>query len=190
MGLAIVIMFGVVLLIVLMVAGFIIGIYNGLVSKRVNVDNAWSQIDVQLKRRYDLIPNLVETVKGYAGHEKGTLEAVIKARQTAIDASSVKDQAAAETMLTGALRQVFALSEAYPQLKANENFSALQEELAGTENKIGFSRQFYNDVVGTYNTAVQQFPGNLIANTFGFQVRQFFELETPATERVAPKVQF
>jgi LemA protein len=179
--------------IVLAIAGLalfvLIGVYNGLVSKRIQVDNAWSQIDVQLKRRYDLIPNLVETVKGYATHEKGTLEAVIKARQTAIDASGVKDQAAAESMLTGALRQLMVVAENYPQLKANEGFLQLQEELGGTENRIGFSRQNYNDTVSHYNMAAQQFPSNIIANMFGFQPRAFFEIEAP-TERAAPKVQF
>jgi len=163
--------------------------YNGLVNLRNQVKNAWSQIDVQLKRRYDLIPNLVETVKGYAGHERETLERVIKARQAGIDASTVKDQAAAENMIVGALRQLFALSEAYPNLKANENFLALQEELASTENKISFARQYYNDTVQAFNTKQQQFPATLVASMLGFRPADFFEIED-ATVREAPKVKF
>jgi LemA protein len=163
--------------------------YNGLVQLRNAVKNAWSQIDVQLKRRYDLIPNLVETVKGYAGHERQTLEAVIAARQAGISAASVKDQAAAENMITGALRQMFALSEAYPNLKANENFLKLQEELASTENKISFSRQYYNDTVQAFNTRQEMFPANLVASMLGFQPAEFFEIEDPAA-REAPKVKF
>lgn len=166
-----------------------IGIYNGLVQKRIRCQEAWSQIDVQLKRRYDLIPNLVETVKGYAAHEKETLEAVIQARNAAIAASGVRQQAEAENMLTGALRQLFALSESYPNLKANENFAQLQEELTSTENKIAFSRQHYNDSAAVYNTARMKFPNNIIANMFNFQEREFFEIEEPA-QREAPKVQF
>lgn len=176
---------GVIVLIVL----FLIVTYNALVAKRIQTENAWSQIDVQLKRRYDLIPNLVETVKGYAGHEKQTLENVIKARQTAIDATGVKSQAEAENMLTGALRQIFALSEAYPNLKANENFMRLQEELGGTENKISYARQFFNDTVSQFNTAVQKFPSNLIAGMFGFKNKDFFEIEAPE-QREAVKVKF
>jgi LemA protein len=168
---------------------WLVVIYNGLVGLRQAVKNAWSQIDVQLKRRYDLIPNLVETVKGYAGHERETLERVVKARQAGIDASTVKDQAAAENMITGALRQLFALSEAYPNLKANENFMALQEQLASTENKISFARQYYNDTVQSYNTRQQQFPANMVAGMFGFQSADFFEIED-ATVREAPKVKF
>ncbi len=166
-----------------------IAVYNGLVQKRIRCDEAWSQIDVQLKRRYDLIPNIVETVKGYAAHERETLERVIKARQQAIDASGVKQQAEAENMLSGALRQLFALSESYPNLKANENFAQLQEELVGTENKIAFSRQHYNDSAAVYNTAREKFPNNILANMFGFQRRDYFEIEEPAA-REAPKVSF
>lgn len=166
-----------------------VGIYNGLVSKRVACQEAWSQVDVQLKRRYDLIPNLVETVKGYAAHEKGTLEAVIQARAAAMNASGVAAKAEAENMLTGALRQLMAVSEAYPNLKANENFGHLQEELVGTENKISFSRQHYNDTVGVYNTARQVFPNNILANMFNFQPQAFFEVKD-AVEREAPKVKF
>ena len=175
--------------IILIVALWFVITYNGLVRLRNAVKNAWSQIDVQLKRRYDLIPNIVETVKGYAAHEKTTLENVIKARQAGIDASTVKDQAAAENMITGALRQLFALSEAYPNLKANENFLALQEELASTENKISFSRQYYNDTVQTFNTRQEMFPANLVASMLGFQPAEFFEIEL-AAEREAPKVKF
>jgi len=176
---------GVVVLLVLAV----VGMYNRLVSARLRVQNSYSQIDVQLKRRYDLIPNLVETVKGYAAHERETLERVVQARQQAIAATGVANQAAAENMLTGALRQLFALSEAYPNLKANENFSQLQEELASTENKIGFARQYYNNTVENYNTRIQQFPSVLIANMFGFTPAEFFELEKPE-EREPVKVKF
>jgi len=174
---------------IVLVGGWFMLTYNGLVQLRNAVKNAWSQIDVQLKRRYDLIPNLVETVKGYAGHEKETLERVIQARQAGIAASTVKDQAAAENMITGALRQLFALSESYPNLKANENFLALQEELASTENKIGFARQYYNDAVQTFNTRQEMFPANLVASMLGFQPAEFFEIED-AGQRDAPKVKF
>jgi len=163
--------------------------YNTLVTKRVRCRGAWSQIDVQLKRRYDLIPNLVETVKGYASHEKETLERVIQARNQAIAAQGVAKQAEAENMLSGALRQLFALSEAYPNLKANENFAQLQEELTSTENRISFARQHYNDVTAGYNTACQTFPNNLLAGMFGFKLEEFFELEEPEM-REAPKVKF
>ncbi len=168
---------------------FVIALYNGLVHKRIRCQEAWSQIDVQLKRRYDLIPNLVETVKGYAAHEKETLERVIQARNQAISAGSVKEQAGAENMLTGALRQLFALSESYPDLKANENFAQLQEELTSTENRISFSRQHYNDSTAVYNTARQTFPSNMVAGMFNFKERDFFELEEPAAREV-PKVEF
>jgi LemA protein len=164
-------------------------IYNGLVRLRNGVKNAWSQIDVQLKRRYDLIPNLVETVKGYAAHERGTFDEVTKARQAGIDASTVKDQAEAENMITGALRRMFAVAEAYPDLKANQNFLALQEELASTENKIGFARQYYNDTVQEFNTRQEVFPANLVASMLGFQRADFFEIDD-ATQREAPKVKF
>jgi LemA protein len=181
----------VVLAIVILVVLALISMYNSLVQKRIRCQEAWSQIDVQLKRRYDLIPNLIETVKGYAAHEKETLERVIQARNAAIAASGkgVQEQAQAENMLTGALRQIFALSEAYPNLKANENFLHLQEELTGTENKISFARQHYNDSVAVYNTARETFPSNIIANSFGFAAREYFEIEQPA-EREAPKVKF
>jgi LemA protein len=174
---------------ILVVGLWLMFTYNGLVNLRNQVKNAWSQIDVQLKRRYDLIPNLVETVKGYASHERETLERVIKARQAGIDASTVKDQAAAENMIVGALRQLFALSEAYPNLKANENFMALQEQLASTENKISFARQYYNDTVQAFNTRQQQFPATLVASMLGFRPADFFEIED-ATTREVPKVKF
>lgn len=173
----------------LVVAVFaVIGIYNRLVTLRNRVDNAWSQIDVQLRRRYDLIPNLVETVKGYASHEKETLEKVIQARNMAMSAEGVKAQGEAENMLTGTLKSIFALAEAYPDLKANQNFLMLQEELSGTESKIAYSRQFYNDSVMTYNTSTQTFPSNILAGMFGFKEREYFEIEEAAKEPV--KVQF
>jgi LemA protein len=167
----------------------IIYLYNGLVTRRIRTQEAWSQIDVQLKRRYDLIPNLVETVKGYAKHERETLEKVVQARSQAMSAKGVAEQADAENMLSGALRQLFALSESYPALKANENFARLQEELASTENRIAFARQNYNDSCAVYNAACLKFPATLIANTFGFKPAVFFQVEEPA-EREAPKVQF
>jgi LemA protein len=175
--------------VLLLLAIFAVAVYNGLVQKRVRCEEAWSQIDVQLKRRYDLIPNLVETVKGYAAHERETLENVIQARNAAIGAQGVQQQAEAENMLSGALRQLFALSEAYPNLKANENFAQLQEELTSTENKIAFARQHYNDTVAVYNIAIQQFPNNMIAGPFGFKKRDMFEIEAPE-QRETPKVEF
>jgi LemA protein len=169
---------------------FIAGQYNGLVRARNEVKNAWSSIDVQLKRRYDLIPNLLETVKGYAAYERGTLDAVVKARQQAMSFSgSVEDRAKVENALTQSLRSVFALAEAYPDLKANQNFLALQEELSATENKIGFSRQYYNDAAMRYKNRVEVFPSNIIAGMFNFQAEPFFQVEE-AAERVVPKVSF
>jgi LemA protein len=178
--------------IVLLTLVWVIGTYNGLVGLRVQTQNAWSQIDVQLKRRYDLIPNLVETVRGYAAHERETLERVIQARNQAVSAQGVAEQAQAENMLTGALKSLFALSEAYPDLKANQNFLALQEELTATENRIGFARQHYNDVVAQYNATQQQFPANTIAVRFGFTPVEFFELNAAeaAAVRAAPLVRF
>lgn len=155
----------------------LIAIYNRLVVRRNRIDNAWSQIDVQLKRRYDLIPNLIETVKGYAKHEKELFENVTKARTQAINAGSVEDQAQAENMLTGTLKSLFAVAENYPELKANQNFMMLQEELAGTEGKIAFARQFFNDTVMLFNTAIQTFPNNMIAGVFGFNEREYFEID-------------
>lgn len=179
---------GIVLLLVLVVVATFIAMYNRLVVLRNRVDNAWSQIDVQLKRRYDLIPNLVETVKGYAAHERETLERVVQARNMAISATGVREQGEAENMLTGALKSLFAVSEAYPDLKANQNFLMLQEELSGTEGKIAYARQFYNDSVMSLNTAEQSFPTNVIAGMFGFTPRDYFEIEVAARE--APKVSF
>jgi LemA protein len=149
--------------------------YNRLVALRNRIENSWAQIDVQLRRRYDLIPNLVETVKGYAAHERETLERVIRARNAAMAADGAQEQAAAENMITGALRSLFALQEAYPDLKANENFLALQEELTGTEGRIAYARQFFNDMVLRFNTKLQTFPANLIATRFGFVEREYFE---------------
>jgi LemA protein len=167
----------------------LIGIYNGLVRLKVTCDNAWADIDVQLKRRYDLIPNLVETVKGYAGHEKGTLEAVINARNRAMSATGPGDKAQAENMLTGALKSLFALSEAYPQLRAIESFTSLQSSLAQIEDTVQNARRYYNAVVRDLNTRIQQFPTNIFANMLGFKPREFFEVSAPA-EREAPKVSF
>jgi len=165
------------------------GTYNMLVKLRNIVKNAWAQIDVQLKRRYDLIPNLIETVKGYAAHESQTFEAVIKARQMAINVSDdVKEKAQMENALSGTLKSLFAVAENYPDLKANQNFLQLQEELASTENKIGFARQFYNDSVMNYNTAKETFPTNMIAAAFGFSNSEFFEINE--TEKQAPQVKF
>lgn len=167
----------------------VILIYNRLVALRQTTRQAWGDIDVQLKQRHDLVPNLVETVKGYASHEKETLENVIKARQTAIDVSgSTKELAQAENMLSGALRQLFALAESYPDLKANTNFLELQTELADLENKIAAARRFFNNAVAEYNTAIEQFPAVVLANSFGFKAEDFFEVA--ATERATPSVKF
>lgn len=181
------IVLGVVALLILVV----IGLYNSLVTARNRVDNAWSQIDVQLKRRHDLIPNLVEVCKGYMKYEQNVLESVTQARQQAVQISggSVQDRAQAENILTGALRQLLAVVENYPELKANQNMLALQEELKATENRIAFARQHYNDSVMRYNTQIQQFPANLLASSFGFQPKTFFELTDP-TQREPVKVQF
>lgn len=160
------------------------GYYNSLVSLRNRVDNAWSQIDVQLKRRHDLIPNLVETVKGYAKHEREVFERVTEARSRAIAAGSIEEQSRTENQLTQSLRSLFAVAENYPDLKANQNFLLLQEELSGTESKIAFARQFYNDSVYRYNTAIQSFPGNVLAGMFGFTQRQYFEAEPESREPV------
>ena len=178
-----------VLVIIAAVVVFIIAMYNGLVRLRVQCDNAWSDIEVQLKRRYDLVPNLVETVKGYAGHEKGTLEAVVQARNSAMSAQGPAAKADAENMLTGALRQVFALAEAYPQLRAVESFTQLQNTLTSLEDTIQNARRYYNAVVRDLNTKIQVFPSNIIANMFNFKPREFFEVSAPA-ERDAPKVSF
>jgi LemA protein len=179
----------VVVLVLVLLALFVGVTYNSLIRRRNEVDNAWSQIDVQLKRRLDLIPNLVETVKGYAAHEKTALEAVIAARNTGMAASSDPHaQASADNAMTGALRQLFALSEGYPDLKANQGFVSLQEELANTESRIAYARQFYGDAVSTYNTAIQKFPNVIFAGMLGFSEREFFEAEDAA--RVVPEVKF
>jgi len=177
----------VLLLLPVLVALAIVGAYNGLVALRNQVKNAWQQIGVQLKRRHDLIPNLVEVVKDYMGYEQETLEKVIRARNQAIQATGVQGTAAAEGALTGALRSLFAVVEAYPQLKANESVSRLQEELTSTENRIAFARQFYNDMVMRYNTRLQVFPTNILASFFGFKDEVYFEV--PAAEQEPVKVE-
>lgn len=169
-----VIIIAVVVVVLLLVVVFL---YNSLVRTRNRVDNAWSQIDVQLKRRYDLIPNLVETVKGYATHERKLFEEVTRARAQGIEAEGIDQQARAENEITRNLRQLFAVAEAYPQLRANENFLALQEELTATESKIAFARQFYNDQVLSYNTLIQQFPSLIVARMTSHTTRDFFEIE-------------
>jgi LemA protein len=168
-----------------------IGVYNGLISMRQRVNQAFADVDVQLRQRHDLIPNLVETVKGYAAHERGTLEDVVKARNAAMTAQGPEQQAAAENMLSGALRQLFALSERYPDLKASANFQQLQAELADLENKIAAARRFYNNAVQEYNTGIQRFPAALFAASFGFAQKNFFDLgEERATVGEAPAVKF
>jgi LemA protein len=172
------VIFLIVIVVLLILLGiFVVVTYNGLVSLRNRIENAWAQIDVQLKRRYDLIPNLVETVKGYASHERETLDAVITARNAGMNATGPAEQAQAENMISGALKSLFALSEAYPDLKANQNFAQLQEELTGTEGRIAYARQFYNDTVYRYNTKIQSFPSNVLANTFSFSEREYFQAD-------------
>ena len=166
----------------------VVSMYNGLIKLRNRVKNAWSQIDVQLKRRYDLIPNLVETAKGYLKHERETLENVVKARNMAMGAQGVADQAKAEGQLTQTLKSLFAVVENYPDLKANQNMMMLQEELTSTENRIAFARQHYNDSTMTYNNAIQVFPKNIIAGMFNFKESEFFEADE--VERKNVKVQF
>jgi LemA protein len=174
---------------VLLIIG--IGIYNRLVALRQRTNQAFADIDVQLKQRHDLIPNLVETVKGYASHERGTLEAVIAARNAATTASGIQGQAAAEGVLTAALGKLIALAEAYPDLKANQNFQQLQSELSDIENKIAAARRFFNNAVNEYNTGIQQFPASLFASVFGFGERQFFDVgEERAALNTAPQVKF
>ena len=167
---------------------FVIAAYNGLVRLRNRIDNAWAQIDVQLRRRYDLIPNLVETVKGYASHERQTFESVTQARANAINAQGVADQAQAENQISTALKSLFAVAEAYPELKANQNFLALQEELTATEGRIAYARQFYNDEVLKLNTRIQTFPTNMLAGAFGFREREYFEADD--TSRGPVQVRF
>lgn len=164
-------------------------IFNTLMTLKVRIDNAWSQIDVQLKRRYDLIPNLVESVKGYMAHEKDTLERVVRARSQAMDASTIKDKSQAENFLTQTLRSLFAVAERYPDLKANQNVLKLQEELSSTENKISFARQYYNDEVARFNTQVALIPAKFVADMAGLKKRDFFEIDEDA-QRHAPQVKF
>ncbi len=179
----------IIVVVLVLLALFIIGAYNSLIRFRNQVDNAWSQIDVQLKRRHDLIPNLVETARGYMQHERGTFEAITEARSKAMGATTVSETAKAEGALGEALSKFMLVVENYPDLKANQNFLAVQEELTSTENKISFSRQSYNDQVLFFNNKIQMFPSNIVANMFNFDKRDFFEIEAPA-EREVPKVKF
>ncbi len=174
--------------IVVLIVLYLIFTFNRLIVLKNRINNAWAQIDVQLKRRFDLIPNLVETVKGYAKHEKSTFTELTKARAMMANATSMSDKSKADNMITGALKSLFAVTENYPELKANENFMQLQEELSGTESKIAYSRQFYNDSVLSFNNLIHTFPPNIIANMFGFKEKEFFE--TKGVEREAVKVQF
>jgi LemA protein len=181
----------IVLALIVVVIVWAISVYNGLVAMRQRVNQAFADVDVQLKQRHDLIPNLVETVKGYAAHESGTLEAVVKARNVAMTAQGPAQQAAAENMLSGALRQLFALSESYPDLKASTNFQQLQAELTDLENKIAAARRFFNNAVQEYNTGIQRFPAALFAASFGFAPKSFFDLgEDRASVSEAPAVKF
>jgi LemA protein len=181
----------IVLAIIVIAVIWAIGVYNGLVSMRQRVNQAFADVDVQLRQRHDLIPNLVETVKGYAAHERGTLDDVVKARNAAVAAQGPAQQAAAENQLTGALRQLFALAENYPDLKASSNFQQLQAELSDLENKIAASRRFFNNAVQEYNTGIQRFPAALVASSFGFAPKNFFDLgEERATVGEAPAVKF
>jgi len=179
----------VILILILVAAGSVAGMYNSLIQLKNQVKNAWSQIDVQLKRRHDLIPNLVETAKGYMEHERDTLENITKARSQAMNAKNIPDRAKAEGNLSGALSKFMLVVENYPNLKANQNFLALQEELTSTENKIAFSRQAYNDQVLFFNNKIQMFPSNMIAQVFSFKPGDFFQIEDK-TEREVPKVKF
>ena len=181
--------FFILLAVIAMIVAWLVGMYNALVRFRNRVKESWAQVDVQLKRRFDLIPNLLETVKGYMNHERETLEAVTQARAAVSGATSMEGRMAAEAGLSGALGRLFAVSESYPDLKASTNFLALQEELTCTENKISFARQFYNESVLNYNNKVQMFPGNIIAGMFNFSAETFFELPDEV-EREAPKVDF
>lgn len=184
-------MIAVIIVIAVVVVLLVVGIamYNGLIRSKNQIENAWSQIDVQLKRRLDLVPNLIETVKGYAAHERETLEGVIQARQAAIDAPDTPEaQASADNMMTGALRQLFALGEAYPDLKANQNFLQLQEELTATEGRVAYARQFYNDSVLSYNNKIESVPTNVFAKMLNFSRREYFEADEAA--RSVPNVEF
>lgn len=182
-------LFSVIALLVLLVI-FLIATYNNLVKLRQRVQNAWSQVDVQLKRRCDLIPNLVNTVKAYASHEKETLERVTQARSMAITAGNVADQSSAENMLSGALKSLFAVAESYPELKANTNFLQLQEKLTETESKIAYSRQFYNDTVQKFNTKIELFPANIVAGMLGFGMADYFTLQGEPESRQTVQVNF
>src|SRR5512143_3029053 len=177
------------LIIIGAVAIIFIGMYNSLITLRNRCDNAWSQVDVQLRRRYDLIPNLVETVKGYAKHESTVFQNVTEARAAAVNAQTVKEHGQADNMLSGALKSLFAVAENYPELKANQNFLMLQEELAGTESKVAYARQFYNDTVMKYNMRTQVFPSSIIANMFGFKARDYYQIEEDVAKGPV-KVQF
>jgi LemA protein len=179
----------VIVAIVVLLATFVVVLYNRLVRLRNRAENAWAQVDVQLRRRYDLIPNLIETVKGYAAHERTTFEEVTKARTAAQQAQSVPQQAQAENMLTQAIGKLFAVAEQYPELRATENFQQLQAQLAETEQKIAIARQVYNDSVLTYDNALETVPTNIVAGIFSFKPREYFEVEEPAA-REAPRVQF
>jgi LemA protein len=182
----------IVIIVIVLIAIYLVMIYNRLVSLRQVTGQAWSDISVQLKQRHDLVPNLVETVKGYAAHERGTLEAVTQARNAAVAASSPQAQAQAENALTGALRQLFALSEAYPDLKASQNFQQLQGDLSDLENKIAASRRFFNNAVQEYNSSIQQFPAVLVAGSLGFTPKTFFDVDESerAAVNAAPQVKF
>src|SRR5665811_1508095 len=177
----------VVIIVIILLSG--VGIYNAIVTMRNKVDNAWSQIDVQLRKRFDLIPNLVETVKGYAAHERETLEKVIEARQLGMNATGVKDQAQADNVITGTLKSLFAVVENYPNLKADAHFTKLMEELQGIEGNIAFARQFFNDMVMQFNTKIQTFPGNIFAGMFNFKIKDYFLIDDSAA-REPVKVQF
>ena len=179
----------IIVVIVVVLAGILVALYNKLVRLRNRAENAWAQVDVQLRRRYDLIPNLVEAVKGYAAHERGTFDEVTKARTAAQQAKGVQEQAQAENLLTQAIGRLFAVAEAYPELRATENFQQLQAQLADTEQKIAISRQVYNDAVLTYDNALETVPTNIVAGVFNFEPREYFEVEEPAV-REAPRVQF
>lgn len=183
-----IIIIAVIIIIVVIIIGVIIHMYNKLVGLRNRVKNSYAQIDVQLKRRNNLIPNLVETVKGYAGHEKGVLEEVTRARTGVMNATNIQETSEADNQLTGALKTLFAVAENYPDLKANSNFQQLQSELTDTEDKISYARQFYNDVVLKYNNACQQFPSNILAGMFGFSEEEYFQV--PESETAVPEVKF
>ena len=180
---------GIIVAVIAVIVLWAVGVYNSIIRLKQNVENGWSQIDVQLKRRHDLIPNLVETAKGYMDHERTTLENVIKARQQAVDASGIKSKQAAENFLTSTLRSLFAVSENYPNLKADQQMLKIQEELTSTENKIAFARQYYNDEAARFNTTIQTVPNNIIAGTAGVKNYDFFELEDKA-QKEAPQVKF